>query len=211
MIKRQGEVIMGIQFKDSQTKVNLMKAFAGESQARNRYTFAAEEAREQGLYAIQEVFLFTANQERAHAERFYDLLKSLSGETIEICGGFPVDKQDTVEGLLEAAQHNEYEEADDVYIAFGNTAKEEGFMEVASAFFQISEIEKIHGNRFGQLAEMLKDGTYFETKESEKWMCLNCGNIHTGKKLPGVCPVCRYEKGYFIPLELAPYKTKELN
>ena len=210
MIKK-GEFIMGIQFKDSQTKVNLMKAFAGESQARNRYTFAAEEAREQGLYAIQEVFLFTANQERAHAERFYDLLKSLSGEIIEICGGFPVDKQDTVEGLLEAAQHNEYEEADDVYIAFGNTAKEEGFMEVASAFFQIAEIEKIHGDRFGQLAEMLKNGTYFETKESEKWMCLNCGNIHTGKKLPGVCPVCRYEKGYFIPLELAPYKTKELN
>ena len=210
MIKK-GEFIMGIQFKDSQTKVNLMKAFAGESQARNRYTFAAEEAREQGLYAIQEVFLFTANQERAHAERFYDLLKSLSGETIEICGGFPVDKQDTVEGLLEAAQHNEYEEADDVYIAFGGTAKEEGYMEVASAFYQIAEIEKIHGNRFGQLAEMLKNGTYFETKESEKWMCLNCGNIHTGKKLPGVCPVCRYEKGYFIPLELAPYKTKELN
>ena len=202
---------MGIQFKDSQTKVNLMKAFAGESQARNRYTFAAEEAREQGLYAIQEVFLFTANQERAHAERFYDLLKSLSDETIDICGSFPVDKQDTVEGLLEAAQHNEYEEADDVYIAFGNTAKEEGYMEVASAFYQIAEIEKIHGDRFGQLAEMLKDGTYFETKESEKWMCLNCGNIHTGKKLPGVCPVCRYEKGYFIPLELAPYKTKELN
>ena len=211
MIKRQGEVIMGIQFKDSQTKVNLMKAFAGESQARNRYTFAAEEAREQGLYAIQEVFLFTANQERAHAERFYDLLKRLSGETIDICGSFPVDKQDTVEGLLEAAQHNEYEEADDVYIAFGNTAKEEGYMEVASAFYQIAEIEKIHGDRFGQLAEMLKNGTYFETKESEKWMCLNCGNIHTGKKLPGVCPVCRYEKGYFIPLELAPYKTKELN
>ena len=201
MIKRQGEFIMGIQFKDSQTKVNLMKAFAGESQARNRYTFAAEEARDQGLYAIQEVFLFTANQERAHAERFYDLLKSLSGETIEICGGFPVDKQDTVEGLLEAAQHNEYEEADDVYIAFGNTAKEEGFMEVASAFFQIAEIEKIHGDRFGQLAEMLKNGTYFETKESEKWMCLNCGNIHTGKKAPGVCPVCRYDKGYFIPVK----------
>ncbi len=211
MIKRQGEFIMGIQFKDSQTKVNLMKAFAGESQARNRYTFAAEEAREQGLYAIQEVFLFTANQERAHAERFYDLLKSLSGETIDISGSFPVDKQDTVEGLLEAAQHNEYEEADDVYIAFGNEAKEEGYMEVASAFYQIAEIEKIHGDRFGQLAEMLKNGTYFETKESEKWMCLNCGNIHTGKKVPGVCPVCRYEKGYFIPLELAPYKTKELN
>lgn len=202
---------MGVQFKESQTKVNLMKAFAGESQARNRYTFAAEEAREQGLYAISEVFLFTANQERAHAARFYELLKGLSGETIEICAGFPVDKQDTVEELLEAAQHNEYEEADDVYIAFENTAKEEGFMEVASAFLQIAEIEKIHGDRFGRLAEMFKDGTYFETPESQKWMCLNCGNIHAGKRLPGVCPVCRYEKGYFIPLELAPYKTEELN
>ena len=202
--------MMGVQFKESQTKINLMKAFAGESQARNRYTFVAEEAREQGLYAIQQVFLFTAEQERAHAERFYDLLKDLSGETIEICAGFPIDKQDTVEGLLDAAQHNEYEEADDVYLAFGNTAKEEGFMEVASAFFQIAEIEKIHGDRFGQISEMLKDGTYFETPESEKWMCLNCGHVHVGKRLPGVCPVCRHEKGYFIPLELAPYKTQAL-
>ena len=201
---------MGMEFKDSQTKINLMKAFAGESQARNRYTFAAEEAREQGLFAISEVFLFTANQERAHADRFYDLLKSFSGETIEICAGFPVDKQDTLEGLLDAAEHNEYEEADDVYISFGKTAKEEGFLEVASAFLQIAEIERIHGDRFGTISRMLKDGTYFETPESKKWMCLNCGNIHTGKKLPGVCPVCRREKGYFIPLELAPYKTQEL-
>lgn len=201
---------MGVQFKESQTKINLMKAFAGESQARNRYTFAAKEAKEQGMYAIHDVFLFTAGQERAHAERFYDLLKSMSGQTIEICGGFPVDQQDTLEGLLDAATHNEYEEADDVYIAFGNVAKEEGYMEVASAFFQIAEIEKIHGNRFAQISKMLKDGTYFETPESQKWMCLNCGNIHTGKKLPGVCPVCRQEKGYFIPLSFAPYKTKEL-
>ena len=201
---------MGIQFEDSQTKINLMKAFAGESQARNRYTFAAEEAREQGMYAVSEMFLFTADQERAHADRCYDLLKDLSGETIEICGGFPVDKQDTLEGLLDAAQHNEYEEADDVYISFGNKAKEEGFMEVASAFFQIAEIEKIHGNRFGELVTMLKDGTYFETKQSSRWMCLNCGYIHEGQKLPGVCPVCRREKGYFVPLGLAPYKTKEL-
>ena len=201
---------MGIEFKDSQTKINLMKAFAGESQARNRYTFAAEEAREQGMYAISEVFLFTADQERAHADRFYDLLKNLSGETIDICGGFPIDKQDTLEGLLDAAQHNEYEEADDVYIAFGNQAKKEGFVEVASAFFQIAEIEKIHGNRFGELSSMLKDGTYFATEKNSQWMCLNCGNVHTGQKVPGVCPVCRREKGYFIPLSMAPYKTKEL-
>ena len=196
---------MSIEFQDSQTKINLMKAFAGESQARNRYTFAAEEARDQGLYAIQQIFLFTAEQERAHAERFYDLLGKMSGQTIEICAGFPVDKQDTLEGLLDAAQHNEYEEADDVYLAFGQTAKEEGFMEVASAFLQIAEIEKVHGNRFGKISAMLKDGTYFQTQENEKWMCLNCGHIHSGKKVPGVCPVCRHEKGYFIPLDLAPY------
>lgn len=201
---------MAIHFTDSQTKVNLMKAFAGESQARNRYTFAAEEAREQGMFAISDVFLFTAEQERAHADRFYDLLKSMSGNTIDICGSFPVDKQDTLEELLEAAQHNEYEEADDVYIVFGDTAKEEGFLEVASAFYQIAKIEKIHGNRFGRLAEMLKNGSYFEQPEGEKWMCLNCGNIHEGKKVPGVCPVCRREKGYFIPLELAPYKTGDM-
>lgn len=198
---------MSIEFQDSQTKINLMKAFAGESQARNRYTFAAEEARDQGLYAVQQVFLFTADQERAHAERFYDLLGKLSGQTIEICAGFPVDKQDTVEELLRAAQHNEFEEADDVYLAFAQTAKEEGFLEVASAFSQIAQVEKVHGNRFGHLAEILENGTYFQTPESEKWMCLNCGYIHTGKKVPGVCPVCRYEKGYFIPLDLAPYYT----
>ena len=201
---------MGNSFKDSQTKINLMKAFAGESQARNRYTMAAEEAGEQGLYAIREIFLFTAEQERAHAERFYELLGEVSGDTIEICGGFPVDQQDSLEGLLDAAQHNEYEEADDVYLTFAETAKKEGFMEIASAFLQIAEIEKIHGNRFGELSKMLKEGTYFENEETETWMCLNCGNIHTGKRLPGVCPVCRREKGYFIPLYMAPYKTKEL-
>lgn len=201
---------MGIQFQNSQTKINLMKAFAGESQARNRYTFAAEEAREQGMYAISDIFLFTADQERAHADRFYDLLKSLSGDTVDICGSFPIDKQDTLEGLLDAATHNEYEEADDVYVEFAQTAKEEGFLEVASAFLQIAKIEEIHGDRFARISGMLKDGTYFETEEGGKWMCLNCGNIHTGKKLPGVCPVCRREKGYFIPIELAPYRTKEL-
>ena len=83
--------------------------------------------------------------------------------------------------------------------------KEEGFMEVASAFYQIAKIEKIHGDRFGKLAELLKTGAYFECQEGEKWMCLNCGHIHSGLKVPGVCPVCRHERGYFIPVSLAPY------
>lgn len=192
-------------FKNSKTRENLMKAFAGESQARNRYTFAAEEAKRQGLYAVSEVFLFTAEQERAHAERFYELLGEAQGETIEICAGYPVDRKDTIETLLYAAQHNEYEESDDVYQVFGNIAKEEGFMEVASAFYQIAKIEKLHGNRFGMLADLLKTEKYFENAEGEKWMCLNCGHIHSGLKVPEVCPVCRYERGYFIPASLAPY------
>lgn len=196
---------MAVDFQTSRTRENLMRAFAGESQARNRYTIAADTAGKQGLYSIQQVFLFTADQERAHAERFYDLLKSLSGTTIEISGGYPVDHFDSVPELLKKAQHNEMEEADDVYQAFGNAAKEEGFLEVASTFFQIAEIEAIHGRRFGKLAEMLKQDKYFACESGSQWMCMNCGHIQSGKVVPQVCPVCRHERGYFIPVEIAPY------
>ena len=129
---------MAVNFSESKTKENLMRAFAGESQARNRYTIAAERAEEEGMYTIADVFRYTADQERAHAERFYDLLKDLSGETIHIDGTYPIDQQDSLEGLLRAAEHNEHEEYADVYQAFGDTAKTEGFPEVASAFYQIA-------------------------------------------------------------------------
>lgn len=189
----------------SKTKLNLMKAFAGESQARNRYTFAAEEARKQRFYAISQVFLFTAEQERAHGQRFYELLKDMTGETIEICGGYPVDLQPTVQELLEAASHNEYEEADDVYLAFAQDAKEEGMLEASSAFLQIAQVEAIHGKRFELLAKMLQEGTFDKCSEKAEWMCLNCGHIHSGMMVPEVCPVCRHDKGFFIPAEYAPY------
>ena len=201
---------MNMHLENSKTKENLMKAFAGESQARNRYTFEAEEARKQGMYAIAQVFEFTAEQEKAHAKRFYELLKDVAGGTIEIFGGYPVDLQPTIEELLCAAKHNEFEEADDVYMAFAETAKEEGLLEASSAFYQIAKIEKIHGNRFEKLANMLKDGCYFQQPEGGEWMCLNCGHIHKGMLVPEVCPVCRREKGFFIPLELAPYMSEEL-
>lgn len=202
---------MAIDFKESNTKVNLMRAFAGESQARNRYTIAAETAREQKLYAVSQIFLFTAEQERAHAERFYDLLKNLSGTTIQIDGGYPVDHFDSVIQLLGAAEHNEMEEADDVYLDFAHEAKKEGFTEISSAFLQIAKIEAVHGRRFGKLKELLEKDLYFESKEPTSWMCLNCGQIHHGKMVPGVCPVCRYDKGYFIPAELAPYLGYDLD
>lgn len=196
---------MAIDFKESKTRENLMRAFAGESQARNRYTIAAETARDQKMYAISQIFLFTADQERAHAKRFYDLLKNLSGTTISIDGGYPVDHFDNVIDLLRAAEHNEMEEADDVYQNFGNVAKEEGFIEVASAFFQIAKIEAVHSKRFAKLAEMIENNTYYECEDSTEWMCLNCGHIHHGKMVPEVCPVCREEREYFISAELAPY------
>ena len=151
---------MAVEFKESRTRENLMRAFAGESQARNRYTIAAETAREQGLFAISQIFLFTADQERAHAARFYDLLKNLNGTTIAIDGSYPVDQFDNVAELLRAAQHNEMEEAGDVYQAFGKTAREEGFLEVSSAFIQIARIEAVHGKRFGKLAELLDAATF---------------------------------------------------
>lgn len=196
---------MAINFNESRTKENLMRAFAGESQARNRYTIAARTADRQGMYAISQIFLFTADQERAHAERFYGLLKKSAGETIRIDGGYPVDHFDSVEKLLRTAEHNELEEFDSVYPAFGDIAKEEGFIEEATAFYQIAEIEEIHAKRFGRLAGLLEKNQYYESPKEQEWMCLNCGHIFRGRLVPNVCPVCRYEKGYFIPAELAPY------
>ncbi|SHJ80157.1 rubrerythrin [Hespellia stercorisuis] len=196
---------MAVDLKESRTKENLMRAFAGESQARNRYTIAAEEAKKQGMYALADIFTFTAEQERAHAERYYELLSQLTGETIEVDGGYPVDPKDPIGAALKAAGHNEMAEYKDVYPAFGDVAKEEGFLEAASAFYQIAEIEHVHAERFEKLRQMMEDHTFYEREQNGRWMCMNCGYIHEGRRVPEVCPVCRHEKGYFIPLSFAPY------
>ena len=123
---------MTVEFQKSETRENLMRAFAGESQARNRYTFAAQQARSMQLPVIETVFNYTASQERAHAKIFYDHLKQLSGTTIHVDGGYPVDIYTNMDDLLKAAQHNEYEEHDPVYKTFGDIAREEGFTAVAA-------------------------------------------------------------------------------
>lgn len=197
---------MAVNFIESKTKENLMRAFAGESQARNRYTIGADKARKMKMYTISDIFLYTADQERAHAERYYELLKSLSGETVFIDGGYPIDQQDTLAELLRAAEHNEKEEYEDVYQAFGNTAKEEGFQEAASTFYQIAEIEHIHQLRFAEVAKLLEDNKYYACESEGTWICTNCGHLHVGKQAPTVCPVCRHIQGYFLPYPLAPYK-----
>ena len=161
---------MAVDFKNSETKDNLMRACAGESQARNRYTFGASQAKKQKQQAIAQVFIYTANQEKEHAEIFYKHLKELGGETIHIDGGYPVDITDDLAKLLRMAQHNEYEEHDDVYQKFGDKAKEEGFDKVAASFHMIAEIEKYHGDRFGKFAEMLEKNSLYVSDVKTGWI-----------------------------------------
>ncbi len=193
---------MAVEFKNSETKDNLMRAFAGESQARNRYTFASSMAKQNGLYVVSAVFGFTASQEKEHAEIFYNHLKEMAGSTIKVDGGYPVDLSNDVGELLFKAQHNEYEEHDPIYKTFGEKAKEEGFPNIASSFLQIAEIEKIHGDRFGKYAKLIQEGKLFISDVEIEWMCLNCGFIYKGEKAPVICPVCRHDQGYFIRFDL---------
>lgn len=197
---------MAVDFKNSETKDNLMRAFAGESQARNRYTFAASQAKKEKLHVIEAVFTYTANQEKEHAEIFYNHLKELAGETIHVDGGYPVDLTEDISKLLRMAQHNEYEEHDSVYKAFGEKAKEEGFIQVANSFFMIAEIEKKHGDRFGRFAEWMEKNQLFQEKKKQSWICLNCGYIYEGEQVPLKCPVCEHDQGYFVRLEQSPFE-----
>ncbi len=196
---------MAIELKTSETARNLMRAFAGESQARNRYSIAAGIARKQKLDIISRIFEFTADQEKEHAEIFYNHLKDLQGNSINIEGSYPIDHSESLAELLNAAAHNEFEEYDNVYKAFANVAKEEGFAQIASNFEQIAAIEKIHGERFKRFAELMEKDILFASPQSESWICLNCGHIHTGPKVPPMCPVCQHEQGYFIRFSEAPY------
>ena len=133
-------------------------------------------------------------------------MKELAGETIHVDGGYPVDISEDIGKLLRMAQHNEYEEHDSVYKAFGEKAKEEGFMQVANSFFMIAEIEKMHGDRFGRFAELLENKGLFMENGITKWICLNCGYVWEGDGVPEKCPVCYHGKGYFIRLDESPFE-----
>ena len=194
-----------VAFDKSQTKDNLMRAFAGESQARSRYTFAASQAKKEGLAGVSQVFAFTASQELAHAKVFYKFLAELSGRTISVDGTYPVDLQADTLGQLRAAQHNEYQEFEHDYAHFAQVARQEGFDLIAARFEMIAKIEKTHGDRFGSLADLLEGRRLFDNGEQTAWMCLNCGQIVTATAAPQLCPVCSHEQGYFIRLELAPF------
>lgn len=200
---------MNSNFSQSKTMTNLMRAFAGESQARNRYTFAAEQAKAEKLPIIEMVFKFTAAQEKEHAKVFYELLKDMTGKNITIDGSYPVDIYGTTSELLRAAQHNEFEEYDPVYPDFAKIAAQEEFKQVSVKFNEISKIEKIHGERFGKLADLLEQGKLFVSDVEEEWMCLNCGYVYKSSEAPKSCPVCNHPQGYFIRLALAPFTAKQ--
>jgi len=187
-----------LNLQQSETKINLMRAFAGESMARNRYNMAASKANSEGYYAIGRVFDFTAKQEQAHATVFYNFLKELNDINFDICASYPINVYDSTIKHIEAAAKNEYEEYESAYKSFSDIARQEGFNAIANAFSQISEIEKIHGDRFNDLKTMLESGNMYKGSDDTIWVCTNCGHIHTGNSVPAACPVCSHPQGYFI-------------
>ena len=197
---------MTVDFMKSRTKENLMRAFAGESQARNRYTLAAEQADNAKLQVVSEIFKFTANQELAHGKIFYDHLVQAAGQTIVIDGSYPVDLADNLLDLLKMAHHNEMQEFEEAYPGFARVAEEEGFAKVAASFRMIAEIEHSHAKRFQHIAQLLEQGKLFRRDgENSVWMCTNCGYLHQGSQVPEQCPVCQHGQGYFISLDMAPW------
>ncbi|SDZ10625.1 Rubrerythrin [Proteiniborus ethanoligenes] len=183
--------------KGTKTAENLMKAFAGESQARNRYTYYASVAKKEGYVQISNLFLETADNEKEHAKRFFKFLKeSLEGEMVEINASYPVGLSDTKANLLSAA-NGENEEWTELYPHFANVAEEEGFPAVAVAFRKIAEVEKHHEARYRKLLDNIEKDQVFKKDTVKQWKCNNCGYIHTGEEAPDMCPACIHPKDHF--------------
>ena len=185
---------MSKSLKGSKTEQNLLKAFAGESQARNRYEFSAKQAKKEGLEQIAGLFQETANQEKEHANRFF---KFLEGGMVEITAAYPAGIIGHTAENLKAAAAGENEEWTELYPAFADIAKEEGFADVAAAFRMIAKVEEQHEKRYLKLLENLEKGVVFEKEDEVYWMCRNCGYIHKGKKAPKQCPACLHPQSYF--------------
>lgn len=185
---------MIMELKGSQTEKNLMGAFAGESQARNRYTYYSAKAKKEGYRQISEIFEETANQEREHAKRLFKLMDG--GET-EITGAFPFGViGDTIDNL-KASAAGENHEWTSMYPEFAETAREEGFSEIAAVFNSIAIAEKQHEKRYLDLAANIAAGKVFEKDETVKWRCINCGYVHEGTSAPNLCPACAHKQNHF--------------
>jgi len=178
----------------TQTENLVLMAFAGESQARNRYTFFASKAREEGYMQIADVFEETANQEKEHAKRFFKLLE---GGDVSITATFPAGVIGSTQENLTAAADGEHHEWGSMYPDFAKVAREEGFTAVAAAFQAIAVSEKQHEKRYRALAANIEAGTVFKKEQPTVWRCRNCGYVHEGAEAPRVCPACTHPQAYF--------------
>lgn len=183
-----------INLKGSNTEKNLLKAFAGESQARNRYNYFASKAKKDGYIQISHIFELTAEQERSHAKNFF---KFLEGDDVEITAKFPAGVIGTTEENLAAAAVGEEFEFSELYPEFAEEASREGFKEVAAKFRAIAKAEESHHRRFCKLLENIGNGKVFEREEKVVWECMKCGYVHYGTKAPVICAACGHPQAYF--------------
>ena len=180
--------------KGTQTEKNLLTSFAGESQARNRYTYFASAAKKEGFIQISDIFTETANQEKEHAKLFF---KFLEGGELEITAAFPAGMiGTTLENLKEAAAGEEFEWTK-MYPEFAATARQEGFDAIALVFEMVAVAEKQHGKRYADLAANIEQETVFKKESSAKWRCRNCGYVHEGKEALEMCPACAHPQAHF--------------
>ena len=182
------------ELKGSQTEKNILTAFAGESQARNRYTYFASKAKKEGYVQIAAIFEETANQEKEHAKR---LFKFLEGGEIEITGGFPAGVIGSTLDNLKASAAGENYEHTSMYPGFAKTAMDEGFDNLADVFSAIAEAEKQHEKRYNALAQNIEAGRVFKRDNKVSWQCRNCGYIHEGTEAPQKCPACDHDQAHF--------------
>jgi len=185
---------MAKSIKGTETEKNLLKSFAGEAQARNRYTFFASKAKKEGLVQIADIFLETASQEKEHGERFF---KFLEGGDIEITESYPAGVIGSTLENLKAAAAGEAFEWSSLYPEFAKVARDEGFSQIAAAFEAISVAEKQHEKRFNDLATNLEEGKVFKRNGKVVWRCRNCGYLHEAEEAPDICPACLHPQAYF--------------
>jgi rubrerythrin len=185
---------MSKSIKGTKTEKNLLAAFAGESQARNRYTYFAGQAIKEGLEQISRIFIETAENEKEHAKVFF---KHLEGGNVEITAAYPAGVIGGTKNNLEAAAAGENMEWTTLYSGFAKVAQEEGFPEVARSFEQISKVEKFHESRYRKLIANIAGNEVFKKKTTVKWHCTNCGYVHEGPEAPKECPACKHPQAYY--------------
>jgi len=186
--------------KGTKTAKNLLKSFAGESQARNRYTYFASVAKKEGYEQISAIFLETAENEKEHAKVFFKYLNEVD-EQLEITASYPAGKIGKTKENLLAAANGEKEEWEILYKEFEKVAREEGFEHVANSFKEIAEVEEKHEERYRKLLKNIEEDMVFKKEKVVKWKCRNCGYIHEGKEAPELCPACNHPKSYYEVFE----------